>query len=83
MGVGSQRIDFGDSCDIGRNMIDIKLLTIAVIAEQTRSTHHIDFVIHDKELLRTFKLQIKSFLVVEQVKAAEVVPSKEQQLLFI
>lgn len=62
-------------------MVDVLFFPIGIVAEQARPAGHIDFVIDDKQLLRTFELACEFFLVVLEVEATETVLGEDENVL--
>lgn len=62
-------------------MVDVLFFPIGIVAEQARPAGHIDSVIDDKQLFRTFELACEFFLVVLEVEAAEAVLCEDENVL--
>ena len=63
-------------------MVNISFLSSVVVAKEIRATYNIDVLMSDLQLLRVFKLDAECFLVAEEVKADEVIPGEQENLVF-
>ena len=76
---GGHRHSFNKS----RTMIDILFLSIMIITEKITPTNYKDKSVLDEKFESILKLQTKKFIIIENIKAAELIPCEKQYLSLI